>query len=315
MKIKLPLYKYNKENLQYQQIFLLPKALLKILGYQIITSIILISILSFGFNTPKEFKLKRELKNLKHEFYLIDRKTDQVIYLLDILEKKDSVIYQSLFLEPDTPENKFKSGYITEGDGKFYDTITHIGNKLSLIEMKLEKTNYRFRKLISDISKNEDRLKHTPAIQPISNRNLNYTSSGYGLRTHPIYKIKKMHHGMDFVAPVGTPIYATADGVVQVSSPSFHGYGKYIKIDHGYGYKTIYAHLNSLNVKRGQQVKRGEIIGTLGNTGISTGPHLHYEVIVNGKTVDPINHYYHDLSADEYEEMLRIANSFDKSLD
>jgi len=288
--------------------------MLKLFIIQILISVILIISLSQIFNTPKEMRLIQELNALKYEFYVIDNKTNELQQLLDILEQKDSVIYQSLFSTPKLNQ-RFESGFVSDYEGTFADTINQIGNKLSNIEMRLELSNYYFRKLIIEIGINNERLSHTPAIQPISNTDLRRTSSGFGMRMHPIYKVKKMHHGMDFVASVGTPIHATADGVINIASESFYGYGKYVKISHNSDYSTVYAHMNKIMVKKGQYVKRGDVIGTLGNTGLSTGPHLHYEVIYKKRHVDPINFYFHDLTADQYEEMLRISNSIEKSLD
>lgn len=314
MRIKLPLYKYRKENLEYEKISITPKKILLFLLGQSVLSIFIIILLSLFLNTPKERRLKHEIDALKYEFSIVDKKTNDVMYLLEILERKDSVIYESLFEIPDTTK-KFESGYLPEYDGEYLDTLTHVSDKLSNIEIKLERANYRFKKLILEIGVNNERLRHTPAIQPISNADLRRTSSGFGMRMHPMYGVMKFHHGMDFVARVGTPIYATADGRVEITSRSFYGYGKYVKIDHGFGYQTAYAHLDDIHIKRGQKVKRGDIIGTLGNTGLSTGPHLHYEVIYKGRRVDPINYYFHDLTAEQYEEMLRISSSIEKSLD
>lgn len=314
MKIKLPLYRFRKNDLEYDQLYLTPKNILKFLLIQLGIAITLISFLSLFSNTPKERRLKREISELKYEFEIVNRKTDDVLYLLELLEKKDSIIYQSLFADISL-ESKFEGGYIPLYDGEYADTLVYIGDKLSKIELKLERANYHFRKLILEITHNNERLSHTPAIQPMSNDDLQRTSSGFGMRMHPIYKVRKFHYGMDFVAPVGTPIYATADGVVEIRSNSFYGYGKYVRIDHGFDYKTAYGHMHEIVVNKGQRVKRGDIIGYVGNTGLSTGPHLHYEVIADGRRVDPINFYFHDLTVDQYEEMIRISNSIQKSLD
>lgn len=314
MKIKLPIYYYKKENLNYLKLTLTGKSILKIFITQIIFCISIIILLSTFANTPKEIRLQRKIDALLNEIHVIDKKVDDVHYLLDLLERKDSVIYQALFSTPDLI-NKFDSEYILTNESGFADTLQQLGNKLSRVEMRLERANYHFRKLIVEIGINDERLNHTPAIQPISNYDLSRTSSGFGMRMHPIYKVKKFHHGMDFVARVGTPIYATADGTIIIASNSFYGYGKYIKINHGYDYHTAYGHMHELNVKKGDIVKRGDIIGTVGNTGLSTGPHIHYEVILKNKRVNPINYYFHDLTAKQYEEMIRISNSIEKSLD
>jgi len=314
MKIKLPIYRFNKNNLEYNNIILSKKLFLKLVIIQVIISFSLVYMLSLFHNTPKEKRLIYELNELKHKFYLIDKKTDEIQYLLDVLEQKDSVIYQALF-STTINKNKFETGYISEQDGYFNDTVLNIGNKLSKLAMQLELINLKFKKVIIEISKNDARLSHMPAIQPISNSDLKRTSSGFGMRMHPIYKINKMHYGMDFVAPIGTPIFATADGEISIASNSYFGYGKYIKIRHSDEYQTAYGHMNEIKVKKGDKIKRGDIIGTIGSTGLSTGPHLHYEVIYKNQPVDPINYYFHDLTPDQYDEMIRISSSIEKSLD
>jgi len=150
---------------------------------------------------------------------------------------------------------------------------------------------------------------------PISNRDLTRTASGFGLRIHPIYKIIKFHAGMDFTAPTGSEIYATGNGTVEAVNTASRGFGKHIIIDHGYGYKSLYAHLDGFNVRRGQKVERGEVIGFVGNTGTSVAPHLHYEVRLNGKSIDPVNFYMNDLNAEEYERMIEIVSKTGQSFD
>ena len=158
-------------------------------------------------------------------------------------------------------------------------------------------------------------LKSVPAILPIANDDLTRTASGFGLRVHPIYKIIKFHSGMDFTAPAGTDIYATGDGVISDVQSSQRGLGKHIIIDHGFGYMSVYAHMSNFNVRKGQKVKRGDIIGFVGNTGTSVANHLHYEVKLNGRNVDPVNYYFEDLSPAEYERMIEIASKTGQSFD
>jgi murein DD-endopeptidase MepM/ murein hydrolase activator NlpD len=169
---------------------------------------------------------------------------------------------------------------------------------------------------IIEIAQNkEDMLKSIPAIMPISNRDLTRTASGYGFRMHPIYKIVMFHSGMDFTAPLGTDIYATGDGTISVVQSSQRGLGNHIEIDHGFGYTSVYAHLNNFNVKKGQKVKRGDIIGYVGNTGTSVANHLHYEIKLNGNHVNPVNYYFEDLNPDEYERMIEISSEAGQSFD
>ena len=140
-------------------------------------------------------------------------------------------------------------------------------------------------------------------------------ASGYGYRIHPMYKVRKMHWGTDFSAPTGTPIYATGDGKVTTYKRSRSGYGRHIVIDHGFGYKTLYGHMSKIEVRRGQRVKRGDVIGYIGSTGSSTAPHLHYEVMKDGRKINPINYFFNDLSPEEYEEMLHISSHSNQSFD
>jgi len=162
-------------------------------------------------------------------------------------------------------------------------------------------------------------LTHLPAIQPIDNKDLKRTASGWGMRIHPIYNIKKFHYGLDFTAPLGTPIYATGDGEIEylilASDEASQGYGNLIIVNHGYGFRTLYAHLSKFNVKTKQKVKRGEIIGYVGNTGISTGPHLHYEVIKDGTKVNPVYYLFNSLTPEEYQKIIEISSSITKSYD
>ena len=158
-------------------------------------------------------------------------------------------------------------------------------------------------------------LASIPAIQPVANKDLKRMTSGYGYRIHPIYKTRKMHYGMDFSAKTGTEIYATGDGVVSKVRRSKRGYGNYVKINHGFGYETLYAHMSKYIVKKGQKVKSGEVIGYVGNTGISTAPHLHYEVRKDKRKINPVNFYYNDLTPEEYEKMLEISSQYNQSFD
>ena len=173
-----------------------------------------------------------------------------------------------------------------------------------------------FDEIIVLASEKEEMLRSIPAIMPISNKDLTRTASGWGYRIHPIYKIRRFHYGMDFTAPTGTEVYSTGDGTIASIKSSMRGLGNNIIIDHGFGYQTVYAHLNSFNNLRvGQKVKRGDVIGFVGSTGLSTAPHLHYEVHLNGKRVDPANYYFNDLSPEEYERMIELAMRSGQSFD
>jgi len=297
--MKIPLYKFNKGNMQYEKIVLNGKKILIFFVIQILLSIGIIFGLSHLFNTPKEGKLKRENTNLKYDLHVMDKKIDGIYYFIEILEQKDSAII---------------SAFGVEIDSVTFPTPETIDDKLGNIIMILKYTERKFNRILADITSNDIKLRHYPAIRPVSAKDLLYISSGFSMRVHPIYHVNKFHYGMDFVAEVGTPVYATADGTV-VMAQNYLGYGNFIKIDHGDGVATAYAHLDDIGVKSNQKVVRGEIIGTLGNTGISTGPHLHYEVIYKNRPVNPINFYSQDITAEEYEMMLRVTKTLRVGMD
>jgi murein DD-endopeptidase MepM/ murein hydrolase activator NlpD len=193
--------------------------------------------------------------------------------------------------------------------------ISDLNRKIDQLSKAIYVQSKSFDDVLKMAQNKEDMLAHIPAIQPVANKDLKRMASGYGYRIHPIYKTRKMHWGMDFSAPKGTAIYATGDGVIEKIKRSKRGYGNYVSINHGYGYKTFYAHLQKYVVKRKQKVKRGDIIGYVGNSGTSTAPHLHYEVIRNDKKVNPVNYYFNDLTAEEYDKMLELASQENQSFD
>jgi murein DD-endopeptidase MepM/ murein hydrolase activator NlpD len=169
---------------------------------------------------------------------------------------------------------------------------------------------------IDDLLKNKEKLLvSTPAIQPVSNKDLTRVASGFGYRIDPIYKTVKLHAGLDFAAPQGTPIYATANGTVTVAGNTGNGYGNHVVINHGYGYETLYGHMVKVKARVGQQIKRGEVIGYVGSTGKSTGPHCHYEVHKNGQKIDPVYFFYNDLTPEQYDLLLKRAAAANQSFD
>lgn len=194
------------------------------------------------------------------------------------------------------------------------DLVINTTQKMDMISKQLYIQSRSFDDVVEMCKNHDEMLRCIPAIQPVSNKDLRKTASGYGTRIDPIYGTSKFHEGMDFSAPQGTDVYATGDGtVVQMGWQS--GYGNRIVIDHGFGYQTVYAHLRDFRTKLGKKVVRGEVIGGVGSTGKSTGPHLHYEVHVKGKVVNPVNYYFMDLSAEDYDRMIQIAANHGKVLD
>jgi murein DD-endopeptidase MepM/ murein hydrolase activator NlpD len=241
--------------------------------------------------------------------------------ILDELQKTDDNLYRTIFGAEPIPATLRRGG---EGGVNRYKDLEGYSNskvviettsRLDRIQRQLYLQSKSFDEIIQLTQNKEDMLRSIPAIMPISNRDLTRTASGFGNRMHPIYKIVMPHTGMDFTAPTGTDVYATGDGTVSVVQSSQRGLGNHIVIDHGFGYTTTYAHLSKFNVRRGQKVKRGEVIGYVGNTGTSVANHLHYEIKLNGNHVDPVNYFFEDLNANEYERMIEIASRTGQSFD
>ncbi|GAA0871402.1 M23 family metallopeptidase [Gangjinia marincola] len=271
--------------------------------------------------TPKEKELRRELNNLSLQYELLGKKMDEAELVLNNLEDRDNNIYRVYFEANPISQEERTSGF---GGINRYRDLEGFDNSKMIIESskrmdRLVKQIYVQSKSLDEIaqlaSEKEDLLEAIPAIQPVQNKDLSRMASGYGMRMHPILKYRRMHNGMDFTAPTGTPIYATGNGVVKRNTANSGGYGNLIVIDHGFGYETFYAHLSKSSVKNGQKITRGEIIGYIGNTGLSAGPHLHYEVHKNGVPINPVNFYHGDLTAQEYDIMLTKSTQENQSLD
>jgi len=197
---------------------------------------------------------------------------------------------------------------------KLSESVDNLRRKI-YIESKSQYIESKSQDDVVNLAESKEKLfAAIPAIQPVANKQLIALASGYGLRIHPIYKVKKMHTGIDFAAAIGTPIYATADGVIDKLNVSFSGYGKMIEIDHGFGYRTRYAHMHGFAVRQGQKIKRGDLIGYVGDTGLSTAPHLHYEVFVNGVHANPVHYFFNDLNPAEYEKIIELASIENQSL-
>mgnify|MGYP001257743441 FL=1 len=318
-------YYYDTKTLSYKPIKLNSGE--KIKGYFIFfLSSVLLSFFIFlifyqFFDSPKEKKLKLEIQNLTSQYEVIDKNMKQVEIVLDEIQDRDDNIYRVIFEADPIPTSIRKQGF---GGVNRYEKLLGLSNselmintskKIDQLTKQLYLQSKSFDEVI-DLAKNKSNmLASIPAIQPVANKDLKRMASGYGYRIHPIYKTRKMHYGMDFSAKTGTEIYSTGDGIVSKVKRSKRGYGNYVKINHGFGYETLYAHMSKYIVKKGQKVKRGEIIGFVGNSGISTAPHLHYEVRKDNKKINPVNFYYNDLSPEEYEKMLEISLQSNQSLD
>tara|TARA_X000000368_G_scaffold106834_1_gene82870 strand:- start:40 stop:1011 length:972 start_codon:yes stop_codon:yes gene_type:complete len=318
-------YYYDTKTLSYKPIKLNSGE--KIKGYfifflsSVLLSFFILLIFYQFFDSPKEKKLKLEIQNLTSQYEVIDKNMKQVEIVLDEIQDRDDNIYRVIFEADPIPTSIRKQGF---GGVNRYEKLLGLSNselmintskKIDQLAKQLYLQSKSFDEVI-DLAKNKSNmLASIPAIQPVANKDLKRMASGYGYRIHPIYKTRKMHYGMDFSAKTGTEIYSTGDGVVSKVKRSKRGYGNYVKINHGFGYETLYAHMSKYIVKKGQKVKRGEVIGFVGNSGISTAPHLHYEVRKDNKKINPVNFYYNDLSPEEYEKMLEISLQSNQSLD
>ena len=318
-------YYYDKKSLSYKEINLTLKQkiqnlLIYILSALIITSLSFFVFYSF-FDSPKEKKLKSEINFLTTNYQKFESKLLDIETVLDDIQKRDDNIYREIFEAKPIPTEIRKAGFGGVNKYKYLegfsntDLLKELDNKFDILKKQLYVQSKSFDQIIELTKDKNKMLSSIPAIQPLSNKDLSRMASGFGYRIDPIYKTRKFHAGMDFSAKTGTPIYATGDGKVFKVSKSKRGYGNHVVIDHGFGYKTLYAHMSKTAVKRNQKVSRGDIIGFVGNTGKSVAPHLHYEVHKDGKKINPVNFYYNDLNAEEYERMIEISSQSNQSFD
>ncbi|MGB6154122.1 MAG: M23 family metallopeptidase [Pricia sp.] len=320
-------YYYDPDTLSYRKIE--PKKsrryrniALFILGSFFFGLLALILLLNTNLiNTPQELSLQREVNNYELQFDLLNRKMEQIEEVLANIEDRDNNIYRLYFEANPIPEEQRRAGF---GGVNRYKSLEGFNNsdmviattkRLDIIKKQMAIQSKSLDEITDLAAEKEKLLMAIPAIQPVRNEDLKHMASGYGWRTDPFTKARKMHRGMDFSAKKGTPIYATGDGKVTRADNNSSGYGKHIRIDHGYGYRTLYGHMSEYNVKRHQKVKRGDLIGFVGSTGRSEAPHLHYEVWKDEERINPINFYYGSLSAKEFEAMLKQSQQENQSLD
>lgn len=274
------------------------------------------------FESPKELILKNEVKEMEFYYEDLRQKVDNLDQILAEMTYRDDNIYRVVLGSEPLDKSIREAGI---GGADRYEDIKNKEIEHEDIIVKLNESVDKLRRKVYIESKSHDEIIELadnkeklfaaiPAIQPVPKKVTVVLASGYGIRIHPIYKVRKMHHGIDFAAPIGTPIYATADGTIENVEMSFTGYGKKVEIDHGFGYRTRYAHMHMFVVKNGQRVKRGDLIGYVGDTGLSTAPHLHYEVFINGAQVNPIHYFFSDLNPAEYAKIIELASIENQSL-
>jgi murein DD-endopeptidase MepM/ murein hydrolase activator NlpD len=318
-------YYYNTHTLRYEKLVTpLRVKLLRVFSFiaaAFVTSVI-ISFFAFRFvGSPSEKLLRAENERLNDRYQQLQKNVKSLQQQMGELEKRDNNVYRSIFEADPLPDSarahaleKQKEIAMVEGMGD-NALVTSIEQAVSDLKNRITAQQTSYKELNGLINGKEKILAATPAIQPVSNKDLDRIASGFGYRIDPIYKTIKMHAGLDFTAPQGTPIYATADGVVKEAGYSDGGYGNHVVINHGYGYETLYGHMYRIKARKGQKIKRGEVIGYVGSTGKSTGPHCHYEVHRNGNPVDPVYYFYNDLTPEQYDRLLKLAQTANQSFD
>jgi murein DD-endopeptidase MepM/ murein hydrolase activator NlpD len=283
---------------------------------------VIVVAVAFQFlDSPKEKRMRQDFATMQERYKLLQKQMAQLSDHLAELEERDNNIYRSIFEAAPLPDSiRVGKNYsaIDWDQYKFRNTDEMLGEvqkELSGLQRRINIQRQSYDTLQKMVQSKEKMLASIPAIQPISNKSLEHVASGFGYRIDPIYKTPKMHTGLDFAAALGTPIYATADGIVASASYDDGGYGNNVVINHGYGYQTLYGHMVRIKAKHGARVKRGEVIGYVGSTGKSTGPHCHYEVIRNNHKINPVYYFFNDLSATDYERMIKIAAASNQSFD
>jgi murein DD-endopeptidase MepM/ murein hydrolase activator NlpD len=320
-------YYYDSDTLSYRKIKYKKGRKTKIfflslLGMILSGFLLLIIYLNIPYiETPKEKALKRELSNMELQFELLNKKMVQAQTVLSEIETRDNAIYRVYFEANPISEEQRKAGF---GGVNRYKNLEGFDNsnliistskKIDVLTKQIVVQSKSLDEIAGLAEEKEKLLKAIPTIKPVKNEDLTRMASGYGYRSDPFTKARKFHRGMDFTAPRGTPVYATGNGVVKRADRRSSGYGRHVRINHGFGYTSLYAHLYKYVVKRGQKVKRGDLIGFVGSTGRSQAPHLHYEIIKDGKRVNPLNFYYGNLSPEEFAELLKVAGQENQSLD
>ncbi len=318
-------YYYNTNTLRYEKLETpLHVKLLRVLGFisaAIVTAIIIVSIAYKYFPSANEKRLMQYNQTLQEQYLVLDEKTRKMQQDLKELEERDNEVYRVIFEANPIPDSVRAKELDQKKELDVVMSMTNFQLENSIVQTmnnlatRMERQTQSYKEIAGFIKNKEQLLAATPAIQPLSNADLKRIASGFGYRIDPVYKTVKFHAGLDFSAPQGTPIYATANGVVRTAGNLANGYGNHVVINHGYGYETLYGHMYRIKVKNGQRVKRGEIIGWVGNTGKSTAPHCHYEVHKNGTRLDPVYFFYNDLTPEQFNRLLKIAASSNQSFD
>jgi len=298
--------------------------LLQVLGYiaaSIVTGILIFAITFRYIDSPKEKLLRQQNDDLKQNYQVMEERIKQLQLQMDEIANRDNYVYRSIFESNPIPDSarvkemeKKKEVQLVQSMGET-ELVNSMAAQLNNLSLRMAYQTKSFDAIDNMVKNKAKLLAAIPSIQPISNRNLNRVSSGFGYRIDPVYKDRRLHPGLDFTAPIGTPIYSAADGVVKDAGFNTGGYGNRVVVNHGFGYETLYAHMVRIKARVGIKVKRGEVIGYVGSTGKSTGPHLHYEVHKNGTILDPIYFFYNDLTPAQFDRILKLAAASNQSFD
>jgi len=321
-------YYYDTETCKYERVKVSTwDVILNLLGFLSVALMLAIGIVliyNTYFESPKEALLSKENKELKYHFEVLEKNISHVNKMILALQERDDNVYRTIFEAEPIPSTIRQAGVggadryraILEKDLEQAELVLQSYKKIDKLKKQMYIQTKSYDEIMTLAMDKSKMLAAIPAIQPVHNKELTRLASGYGMRIHPIYKGRKMHWGIDFSAPRGTPIYATGDGEIVMANRSFKktGYGNQIEIDHGFGYKTKYAHMQMMVVTKGENVKRGDLIGYVGSTGGSTAPHVHYEIIKDNKKIDPIQYMIQDITDDEYQKLLELASRENQSL-
>ncbi len=318
-------YYYNTNTLRYEKLVVpLRVKLLRILGFIAATIVTGLIIVAFAFrflDSPKEKMLRMQYERSQQDLSTLSVKVKEIETRMKNLEVRDNEVYRTIFEANPIPDSARAKQIARQEEINLVSSMDEnelaysLSRTLSIINNRVQAQENSYVSILGMIKDKEKMLASTPAIQPVNNKDLKRVASGYGYRVDPVYKTVKFHAGLDFSAPQGTPIYATADGRVTTAGNKGNGYGNHVEINHGFGYETLYGHMVRVKVRTGQTVKRGEVIGWVGSTGKSTGPHLHYEVHKGARPIDPVYFFYNDLSPDQYQQILKLAASGNQSFD
>lgn len=317
-------YRYNPHTESYERVYPSVKErfflVLRHLAVGILLGAGIFILFSYLIGSPAERRIVREQALLLKQYDVLSRRLDEALLVLEDIQQRDDHLYRVILQgEPIASQTRRASFENTKRYEELFtlpdaQLVVSTTRKMDLLARQLYIQSLSLDEIVELGKTHEDKIRRVPAIQPVLNKDLKKTASGYGWRVDPVYKTRRFHEGMDFSAAIGTQVFATGDGVVHKAGWQ-QGYGNTIEIDHGYGYKTVYAHLNKIKVRKGMKITRGDEIGEVGNTGKSTGPHLHYEVRLKGKPMNPMNYYFLDLTPEEYDAMIQISTNQGQVMD